>query len=81
MGRFKKIFHVFVLTYLSPPNSYFGTPSLDEVTFWKWPFDKMSGGLGKNSEPLPRSWDLGISSFSMGFYRDLGKFRTLLLFF
>jgi len=50
--------HVFVLTYL-PPNWYFATPPpLDDVTFGKWAFEKMSGGLGKNSEPLPRSWDL-----------------------
>ena len=27
---------------------------LDDVTFGKWPFEKMSGGLGKNSELLPR---------------------------
>ena len=25
---------------------------------WKNSFGKMSGGLGKNSEPLPRSWNL-----------------------
>ena len=33
-------------------------PPLDDVTFGKWPFGKMSGGLRKNSELLPRSWDL-----------------------
>ena len=33
-------------------------PPPDDVTFGKWPLEKMSGGLGKNSEPLPRSWDL-----------------------
>ena len=56
------MFHVFVLAY-SPPNSYFAPPPphpslLDDVTFEKWSFEKMSGGLGKNSKPLPRSWDL-----------------------
>jgi len=34
------------------------TPPLDDVTFGKLSFEKMSGGLRKNSEPLPRSWDL-----------------------
>ena len=43
------MFHVFVLAYPPPP---------DDVTFGKWPFEKMSGGLGKNFESLPRSWDL-----------------------
>jgi len=38
-------------------NSYLVDPP-DDVTFGKWPFEKMSGGLEKNSEPLPRSWDL-----------------------
>jgi len=44
----------------TPPNSYFANPPppLNDVTFGKWPFEKMSGGLGENSEPLPRFWDL-----------------------
>ena len=50
------MFHVFVLAYpqlvfCDPP------PLLDDVTFGKWPFEKMSGGLGKNSKLVPRFWD------------------------
>jgi len=43
------MFHV-VLAYPRSP--------LDDVTFRKGPFEKMSSGFGKNSESLPRSWDL-----------------------
>ena len=51
------MFHVFVLAYPSP-NLYFANPLPDDIIFGKWLFGKMSGGLRKNSEPLPRSWDL-----------------------
>ena len=30
----------------------------DILTFGKWAFEKMCGGLRKNSEPLTRSWNL-----------------------
>ena len=56
------MFHVFVLAnhslqlvFCEPPPP---PPPLDDVTFEKWPFEKISGGLGENFEPLPRSWDL-----------------------
>ena len=53
------MFHVFVLAYPIPQTGILRTPlPPDDVTFGKWPFGKMSGGLGKNSEPLPWSWDL-----------------------
>ena len=41
-----------------PPKLVFCDSALDDVTFGKWPFEKMSGRLRKNSEPLLRSWDL-----------------------
>ena len=57
------MFHVFVLA--TPSNSYFATPPLHDVTFGKWPFGKMSGGLRKKSwdleefrTPLYRCWDV-----------------------
>ena len=44
------MFYVFVLAYPPPQTGILRPPPpFDDVTFGKWPFEKMSRGLGKNS--------------------------------
>ena len=52
------MFDIFSLAYPPPPKSYFANPPPDDVTFGKMAFRENVGGLRKNSELLPRSWDI-----------------------